>query len=862
MAEFNPQTNSVGSNSYTGLSDRRQGDSSWSNLFATVVDTVDKTNIESINAKADTSAKALINEYFGVGDVVNSFDPKVDIGNGAEIGAGASTPRPVPDAIKQGSTRIANLGKAYENGTYSETNFWRQMDVTVKQMKSQYPGYEDEIDQAVNKAINQPTANQLRKAMYDDWMQKQGGVDAAQKAQDQSIKEWINKGLISENDLSSFKQGKVSYEELQLGVTRKTSKDYETTKLKNEYELSSLKRSDTVNGLSDAQNSAFRYADSAVREIFSNLYGKATGVTGESYKSFQDTLTKVQQDGRVDPNEILQLKQVAEPLVQSLRSQRNDLLMKPDKDGRRLIDDLKPADRESLDKQFDYQLKTIEEAMGGSLDAIGVMKLNALLNATDTSSRVLAALNTDAGKLAADAGTLNELSKNTFSPLIQAYLDKMSADGKNVVEQALTLGLVVNGAKDGQPIPDQVKALGNSASSSNKSTAVKQTLQANLEYLIDAKTSPEIKANLFTSTYSENLLSMVDFGSRQKLWLAMTTPEVTKAMVELEKTQPGSLNKYLQWRTSRGGDLFKMAKDSAQSFQDFSKVGKLIWDEESKLFSIRLDSTKFKDVKAAQEFLSGGPKYMTPKAGGVRGQSWEDNRELSRLNDGKEAVNQMNIFVRGIIPSLEAEGVTDPAKQKEIIMQALGGINLSGPKQNDWVDNFIYALQNPATGDDQLTIIQKEWEKSQNSSKPSVSTEELLKDFELTGNKYSNVVMENQSSNRNKDITPTLLEKLSLVTANILGEGVTARVISGGQDPDQPNRVGSNRHDHGNASDVRFYTKDGKQITDKETLDKVAEYWLANKFGSVGKFMDGWGMHLDEVTEDKLKPGQSLSWTY
>ena len=163
MAEFNPQTNSVGSNSYTGLSDRRQGDSSWANLFATVVDTVDKANVESINAKADTSTKTLMNEYFGVGDVVNSFDPKVDVGNGAEIGAEASTPRPVPDAIQQGSTRIVNLGKAYENGTYSETNFWRQMDVTVKQMKSQYPGYENEIDQAVSKAINQPTANQLRK---------------------------------------------------------------------------------------------------------------------------------------------------------------------------------------------------------------------------------------------------------------------------------------------------------------------------------------------------------------------------------------------------------------------------------------------------------------------------------------------------------------------------------------------------------------------------------------------------------------------------------------------------------------------------------------------------------------------------
>jgi hypothetical protein len=65
----------------------------------------------------------------------------------------------------------------------------------------------------------------------------------------------------------------------------------------------------------------------------------------------------------------------------------------------------------------------------------------------------------------------------------------------------------------------------------------------------------------------------------------------------------------------------------------------------------------------------------------------------------------------------------------------------------------------------------------------------------------------NQGATRSLPISDDLVRAMSFLPEL----GVTMDVYSGGQPSSGPNRVGSTRHDHGNAADVTFY-KDGRML--------------------------------------------------
>lgn len=123
--------------------------------------------------------------------------------------------------------------------------------------------------------------------------------------------------------------------------------------------------------------------------------------------------------------------------------------------------------------------------------------------------------------------------------------------------------------------------------------------------------------------------------------------------------------------------------------------------------------------------------------------------------------------------------------------------------------------------------------------------------------KYSN-----QGAIRSLPLVPTLEHGLKEAVGNALGKGYTVEVFSGGQHSDEGPRTGSNRHDDGHAADVYIVGPDGKKVTDRKTLDKLKDYWLKNNYGSVGTYMKGMGIHLDDFTKKKLGRGQSLTWNY
>ncbi len=116
---------------------------------------------------------------------------------------------------------------------------------------------------------------------------------------------------------------------------------------------------------------------------------------------------------------------------------------------------------------------------------------------------------------------------------------------------------------------------------------------------------------------------------------------------------------------------------------------------------------------------------------------------------------------------------------------------------------------------------------------------------------------------RSKALTPTLETKIADAVGQVFGPGYKARIYSGGQESNAPNEgTGSIRHNKGMAGDVYVVGPDDNVVQDTTQLDRLKEFWLTNKYGSVGTYMKGGGMHLDEWTEDKLQPGMGLTWSY
>lgn len=116
---------------------------------------------------------------------------------------------------------------------------------------------------------------------------------------------------------------------------------------------------------------------------------------------------------------------------------------------------------------------------------------------------------------------------------------------------------------------------------------------------------------------------------------------------------------------------------------------------------------------------------------------------------------------------------------------------------------------------------------------------------------------------RTQKLSPTLEANIGKAVGEVYGPGYKARVYSGGQKSNKPGEgTGSIRHNAGMAGDVYIIGPDGNVVQDTKQLDKLKDYWRNNKLGSVGTYMKGGGMHIDEWTEDKLLPGMGLIWDY
>jgi hypothetical protein len=113
------------------------------------------------------------------------------------------------------------------------------------------------------------------------------------------------------------------------------------------------------------------------------------------------------------------------------------------------------------------------------------------------------------------------------------------------------------------------------------------------------------------------------------------------------------------------------------------------------------------------------------------------------------------------------------------------------------------------------------------------------------------------NTTRNRPLAPQLASSIEKAVETVYGPGYKAQVYSGGQAGANEGgpRVGSTRHDHGNAGDVYIVDPTGKRVTG-DGLAPLAKYWQAQGLGGTGLEMNGGGIHLDGHSD------RATAWNY
>lgn len=121
-----------------------------------------------------------IRDSFGVAQATNIGSGFADaVGQGGNETSLTGATGQTPTVLKKLGTQVDGLTEAYNQGQLSNSAYYAKMNAYVTQVKQQFPGYSDEVDQMAASKLGVNPANALRSAIQDDVTKLAAKVNAA-----------------------------------------------------------------------------------------------------------------------------------------------------------------------------------------------------------------------------------------------------------------------------------------------------------------------------------------------------------------------------------------------------------------------------------------------------------------------------------------------------------------------------------------------------------------------------------------------------------------------------------------------------------------------------------------------------------
>jgi len=557
----------------------------------------------------------------------------------------------VPKQFAQNVSGLQRVTDAYQSGAMSDSHYFSSLETAVKQLRNRFPGYEEQIDNAVKDITGVIPANALRSSILRDMNSLQASAGAADKDNQSWYKtdqEWI--GMLYPG--MSKAEAIANREKLEILIGEKKGQ-------KQRFELQS--KALELEGKIDDRTRKQHETNITIRanEIASDALQTAQRMTGKSYSQIQEEIARL---GDVpDPRKLQELSNQMGVFKTQVSLALNRFMNTPmSKDS-----SLTPA----------AALQNPDRVKGITDQALSFIT---------TSEAQIGNKNPGLANSAANIGAnqkiVDKLNIGVQYPSLRAaevINDMAGQEGmKWVVQNSKLLPDALKAATDAaiftqidpknpnpRSLDSVVKGIGEATGKPADGKTQKVLLDGFLK-MTEAK-DPAVAAQAMKVLYqSPEFFAGLPENQKQAAFVRLANPEFTKRVLAVAETDPAVKQHYTSWVENAFGALYKQGIDDTQQAMAFNRLN-VTFNPQTWQFSATL-----KD------------EYKPKQVG------------MSRVNADDPSmayVQKLNAGLTMMKPVMEAS-YGDQALGRVFSVMTERGLNAAAPQQGTWVEEIGKAV--------------------------------------------------------------------------------------------------------------------------------------------------------------------------
>jgi len=587
----------------------------------------------------------------------------------------------VPGAIEVGTNKVDALQAALINGKINDTYYTQRLNSIAKDLRTQYPGYRDYIDQRISQATGINPANAYVQNLMQDINRASQTRDKAKDALDTQLRDAYSSGVggtdANGNPLPGLPQADIVYKAWKAGII--SDDDARAYLYKANHNMWAIKQQ-------DAQRNNMKGTKEEIADQRTQDFTRETGMAIDNAFHVQTMITGTNTPqgildfvGKVATNKAQATDAQFEQLATLVLQQKNAFMAQQHARANQLVNGHSYASDigiekvnniiENQAKAYDLVYDALKNKDAGAAYS-HMNQIRAILD--DTKSNILT--NPDVGGYVAKSkALLDTMGPNWTSLVIQGDLRK-DMDTK-------TRALFNDNSLDARLQPN-LASTGVPTTASDHIEAAKKAGVKNPKYydsvigLVDDIRNPNApdadKANIvryFYSPQGQNLLKNFsqDYTDPQtgktvpgkySVWSRLTSPDITDNMAKMAKSDPAAGNMYRNWVEGTGRELFG---DSVRYLNHFTGHDNLYFEYDSKYHQLTL-----RDKEGA----------LSPVVGTDSRTNTNRPPPDSYIWQVKKQVDQVNLVLRHLATMQQSFGGDPDAYALNVIQQY--GADLNG----------------------------------------------------------------------------------------------------------------------------------------------------------------------------------------
>jgi hypothetical protein len=550
-----------------------------------------------------------------------------------------------PQAVRNGQRRINGLQAQFEAGVINERHYYASLNTIVRQLRSKYPGYREQIDNIIADVTGVRPANQVQAALFAE-------AEASQKEmtkQEKRIQEIADRGNLPPN----YYDVKGTADEWTAEELEKYNADRERSQADVQAANAALTYRKATGDVTEDE-ALGTFSKNANTFIYSNLRN-ASSVMGKSFAALNAKIEKASTSAGAGEFNSPELKaEISAGLNELIRTTKMSLMEEATRPDGPYSGILK--DRTKLDSAIEIAMSPIYnlvEAFGGEKADLSLLKSTAALIEANTDASTAEMLKSVDG-----ARELAALTKLVGAENASLYLN---SDG------GTALSAFVKSIKDYQTAKIQTDEAHNVLKALTEidltrgpdKEAAQRELLKHWPYLIDKAAKGELPPDVYKKNVrfmfapqTLELMSTLDPADRTEYLKLVSSPTITRQMVVLKNEgDTESWEMYKNWVTTSFQAVFR---DEVQELQQF-QIDNLQMD-------VQFDATSKQFVLV--------PNADAPDRGPISNLGTQYRANRMRTNE-QSALNKLNTQLQVIAPIIEEEGL-DTAAEISQLLQSMG----------------------------------------------------------------------------------------------------------------------------------------------------------------------------------------------